>query len=207
MTSNIHNRTVALAGLYQCVDLVTQVAWEGRVDPLSYKTSLYSLFNINPLTYDDVFGGVSGIIAGLGGLRDTLIKHQDAHVAERTRYSVMLIFLEKKLSKNRDNLEIIKEGMRAASAQLGHFEPTHSNVVAKLADVYRNSISPLGPKIIIRGEQAVLSNPDNAARIRALLLAGIRAVMLWRQAGGTRWRLLFERKAILNEIDQILATY
>jgi high frequency lysogenization protein len=195
-----------MAGLYQCVDLVTQVAWEGRVDPPSYKTSLYSLFNTNPITYDDVFGGVSGIMAGLEVLRDTLIKRQDAHAVERTRYSVMLIFLEKKLSKNRDNLEIVKEGMRAATAQLDHFEPTHSNVVAKLADVYRNSISPLGPKIIIRGDQAVLSNPNNAARIRALLLAGIRAVILWRQAGGTRWRLLFERKAILSEVDQILAT-
>jgi high frequency lysogenization protein len=206
MTSNIHNRTVALAGLYQCVDLVTQVAWEGRVDPPSYKTSLYSLFNNNPLDYEDVFGGVSGIIAGLEVLRNILIKHHDAHAVERTRYSVMLIFLEKKLSKNRDKLKIIKEGMRAAAAQLEHFEPTHSNMVAKLADVYRKSISPLGPKIIIRGEQALLSNPDNAARIRALLLAGIRAVILWRQARGTRWRLLFERKAILNEVDQILAT-
>ena len=89
---------------------------------------------------------------------------------------------------------------------ISHFEPTHSNVVAKLADVYRKSISTLGPKIVIRGEQSILSNPDNAARIRALLLAGIRAVILWRQAGGTRWRLLFERKAILSEVDQILAT-
>ena len=146
------------------------------------------------------------ITAGLEVLRDALVKHHDAHAVERTRYSVMLIFLEKKLSKKRDNLEIIEEGVRAATAQLEHFEPTHSNVVAKLADVYRKSISTLGPKIVIRGEQSILSNPDNAARIRALLLAGIRAVILWRQAGGTRWRLLFERKAILSEVDQILAT-
>ena len=55
----------------------------------------------------------------------------------------------------------------------------------------------MGPRIIVQGDQGYLSNPDNAARIRALLLAGIRAAVLWRQAGGTRWNLILGRNKLV----------
>jgi high frequency lysogenization protein len=45
---------------------------------------------------------------------------------------------------------------------------------------------------------------DNAAKIRALLLAGIRAALLWRQAGGDRWKLIFSRSAMQKEAQQLL---
>ena len=124
---------------------------------------------------------------------------------ERTHYSIMLIFLEKRLSKNTQEISRIRTGIQIAVQQLKHFNMTHINVISKLADLYRQSISPLGPKIIVKGEQSYLSNPDNAGRIRALLLAGIRSALLWRQAGGSRWRLLFERGAMIREIEAIMA--
>ena len=96
-------------------------------------------------------------------------------------------------------------GIQAAASQLDHFELTHTNVISNLANIYRERISPLGPRIIVKGEESVLANPDNASRIRALLLAGIRSALLWRQAGGNRWRLIFERKAMLQEINAILS--
>ena len=43
-----------------------------------------------------------------------------------------------------------------------------------------------------------LRDTDNQERIRALLLAGIRAVILWRQVGGRRRYLIFRRKEILK---------
>jgi high frequency lysogenization protein len=57
---------------------------------------------------------------------------------------------------------------------------------------------------MIKGDQAHLSNVDNAAKIRALLLAGIRAALLWRQAGGDRWKLIFSRSAMQKEAQQLL---
>ncbi|MCP4357987.1 MAG: lysogenization regulator HflD, partial [Chloroflexi bacterium] len=95
--------------------------------------------------------------------------------------------------------------IQSALQQLEHYDMTHVNVISNLANTYRQSISPLGPKIIIKGEQSYLSNPDNASRIRALLLAGIRAVLLWRQAGGNRWRLFSERNAMLKEIKTMIS--
>jgi len=37
-----------------------------------------------------------------------------------------------------------------------------------------------------------------------LLLAGIRAALLWSQAGGTRWKLLFERGKMQREAEALL---
>ena len=44
----------------------------------------------------------------------------------------------------------------------------------------------------------MLSNEDNAAAIRALLLAGVRSALFWRQLGGRRWQLLFFRNRLSN---------
>ena len=38
------------------------------------------------------------------------------------------------------------------------------------------------------------------AEIRALLLAAVRATVLWRQLGGTQWDLLFSRGRMLESI-------
>ncbi len=50
----------------------------------------------------------------------------------------------------------------------------------------------------MQGEPALLKNAEVANRIRALLLAGIRAAVLWRQVGGSRLKLLFGRKRIVQ---------
>jgi high frequency lysogenization protein len=47
---------------------------------------------------------------------------------------------------------------------------------------------------------------SNASKIRALLLAGIRAARLWRQLGGHRWQLVFSRRKLLNELYDMMRT-
>ena len=49
------------------------------------------------------------------------------------------------------------------------------------------------------------NNPDNANKVRAILLAGIRAAVLWTQCGGSRWQVLFKRSALLLETEKLLA--
>ena len=60
------------------------------------------------------------------------------------------------------------------------------------------TVSTLGPRIIVRGDPALLARPESANRIRALLLAGIRAAVLWRQCGGTRVGLILGRRRLLE---------
>ena len=58
---------------------------------------------------------------------------------------------------------------------------------------------------MIKGEPEYLNVSTNAAKIRTLLLAGFRAAILWRQAGGSRWKLLFERGKMQRQAEAYLA--
>jgi high frequency lysogenization protein len=199
------NRTLALAGLYQSVELVRQIAWRGMADAAALKASLASIFKFDADSYEDVYGGIAGVEEGLRVLQAQLTTADKKHRVERTRFAVTLLYLERKLERSPAVTRAIEDGIAKAREQLPHFELTHANVVSRLADTYQRSISQFRPKIIVRGDQAHLTNPDNASRIRALLLAGIRAAVLWRQAGGNRWRLLFSRNALLTSVEALLA--
>ena len=100
--------------------------------------------------------------------------------------------------------EVIK-GIQGTQKKLEFFDKEHENITASLADIYANTISDIGPKIMIKGDQTHLANPKNASKIRALLLAGIRAALLWRQAGGSRWKLLLERGKLQKQADTFLS--
>ena len=55
----------------------------------------------------------------------------------------------------------------------------------------------LRPRVIVSGAADHLNRPEVAATVRALLLAGLRSAVLWRQLGGSRLALLLSRGAIL----------
>jgi high frequency lysogenization protein len=57
---------------------------------------------------------------------------------------------------------------------------------------------------MVSGESQHLSNPDQANKIRALLLAGMRSAVLWAQLGGSRWQILLWRRRLTQEAERIL---
>ena len=81
------------------------------------------------------------------------------------------------------------------------FQP---EVIEKIAELYTQTVSTIGPRILVNGEQGYLANTLIAAKVRCALFAGIRAAFLWRQLGGRRWQLLFQRRAIANAAGEIL---
>ena len=61
-----------------------------------------------------------------------------------------------------------------------------------------STVSTLQPRIMVKGDGNVLRNADSKRMIRALLLAGMRAAVLWRQCGGNRIRLIFQREQLID---------
>jgi high frequency lysogenization protein len=84
-------------------------------------------------------------------------------------------------------------------------EGVHPRLVEKLAEIYSQTLSTLSPRILVNGEHGHLSNPLIAAKVRAALLAGIRAAFLWRQLGGRRWQLLLQRRRIIGAARVLLS--
>ena len=55
------------------------------------------------------------------------------------------------------------------------------------------------------GDPQLLKQVDNQHKVRALLLAGVRSAVLWRQLGGKRRQILLNRQRILVCAEQALA--
>ncbi len=69
--------------------------------------------------------------------------------------------------------------------------------------MYADTISTFRMRIQVTGDPNVLQQEENAAKVRALLLAGIRSAVLWRQSGGRRWQLIFTRRKIIDNAKQL----
>ena len=106
-----------------------------------------------------------------------------------------LLHLENKVSKSPDLLAAIGEGIQKTTRQAEHFSPTHTNTLAAVAELYKETLSQLSFRIRVTGNPTHLQSNTVANEVRALLFAGIRAAILWRQVGGRRWHLLFMRKS------------
>lgn len=196
---------MALAGLFQAVSLVQQVAREGSVDGEAFASSIETVFHIDAQSTDAVYGGSARLERGLRTLCRQLDRDKTRQDAEIMRYAVSLMFLERQLIRNARLLNRLREGIDAASQQREHFALTHENVIARLADTYASTVSQLQPRIMVQGKPEYLNTPANANRIRALLLAGMRSAVLWRQLGGNRLKLLWSRKNIVQCAESLLA--
>ena len=197
------DRVIALAGVVQASDTVRNIAEHGQADHLVFTTCIESLLHINAASSADVYGGLHHLVSGLHILERQLHQPQDV---ELTQYVFNLLHLERKLRRRQDFLQLLRSGIQDILANLEHFPVTHSNTIARFADLYVQTISTMTPRIMVRGNPAHLNNPENAKRIRALLLAGVRAAMLWRQSGGGRWTLLLRRNVLLRETRSLLTS-
>jgi high frequency lysogenization protein len=201
--TSLADQTIALAGVFQTASLVEGIATRGMADAEAVQASIESLFRIDAESVEAVYGGIAGVRLGLREMRGQILAAQ-SRATDQTRYVIALLQLERKLSRRRDLSAKIREGIEQAREQTAHFSMTHRNVLASLADTYRKTISTLRPRIMVNGAHVHLSNADNANRIRALLLAGIRSGVLWRQVGGRWWHVLFRRKPLGAEAARLL---
>lgn len=196
--------TLAIAGVFQAAALVKQIATTGMANSAVIEASLETLFKFDAESVEDVYGGVAGVSAGIRELSQQVGSARGERDLEIMRYVVSLLVLEKKLSANKIMLEQLASTLENIKTGLDYFSLMHENTLLKLGQLYRDTISTLNPRIIVSGEQTHLSNEKNASRIRALLLAGLRSAILWRQCGGSRWSLLFNRKRYETETTLLL---
>jgi high frequency lysogenization protein len=196
--------TLALAGVFQAATLVKQIATTGMANSAVIEASLETLFKFDAASVEEVYGGVAGVGAGVRELNKQLTSSRTDRDLDITRYVISMLVLEKKLSANRPMLDQIANKLEDIRSNLEYFSLMHQNTMLKLDQLYKDTVSQLSPRIIINGEQQHLSNENNASRIRALLLAGLRSAILWRQCGGSRLSLLFNRKRYETETHLLL---
>ena len=173
MENSTRNRTIALAALFQCVDAVIKLANEGKCDPEVFESCVNSILIDDAINSEALYGGLSSLSPGLNSLMYQLgsggrAPDGQAKQLDATQYSINILALEKKLSNNPETFKKLIDGITDAQKQLEFFPATHTNMIARLADLYANTISTLGPRIMIRGDQNHLTNTENASKMRTL---------------------------------------
>ncbi|SFV86835.1 FIG002903: a protein of unknown function perhaps involved in purine metabolism [hydrothermal vent metagenome] len=193
-------RTLALASLLQTATLVDQLASTGTCDSENSTASLKSIVS-NSTDVEQVFTSPKDLATGLKSLKIVFGKKAKS-IQNVVFYSLALINLEKKLMKNQELLSTISSEIEAIKKQ-EFFEISHTNSLARLAELYKTTLGGLNPTIMVNGEEIHLSNQRTANHIRALLLAGIRAVSLWKSQGGRTWQLVLNKKKTLKLVNAI----
>lgn len=201
--TSIQNQTIALAALHQAAALVQEIATQGSVNQDQMATCIGSVLKIDSDSVISIYGSTENLQLGLEKLEQQFSGRNNLDPI-LMRYTTALIYLEAALSKLPDMQKSITAGIERSIAQTEAFPLLHENVIASLGDVYEKTISTLQPRVIVNGEELYLTTPQNKNKIRALLLAGIRAALLWRQCGGSRWKIIFQRKKIGQTCLQLL---
>lgn len=192
-------QTIALAAICQAAIMIQQISKGQTCDGGSFECLLKGIMVTNPSTVFDVYQSLADLSEGNGAMVQQLSGNSTTKDVEVTRYVAGIMSLSKKLLKNTRALNKLKSGLDDIERRLEHFELTSSSILQNFADNYSEAISPIGQKIQVIGNPDVLRQPEVQAKVRSLLLAGIRAAILWRQMGGKRRQFLFNRNQILQD--------
>ena len=204
MHNNELEKTMALAGVCQAAALVQQASRKGQVEQIAFEASIGSIVITESEHTEQIYGSLSNLQLGFATLESQLSNRPIDKDAEITRYVASLLGLERKLSANKVKLQELSERIGQIQRQQSHLELFESQMLSNLANIYSDVISPIGQKIQVAGTPALLKQDINQHRVRALLLAGLRSAVLWRQLGGKRRNILFNRKNILSCAEQAL---
>jgi high frequency lysogenization protein len=198
------NKTLALAGIFQAAHLINQVAFNGDLSENAYHSSLQSIFSVNPADVPSVFNGLTGVRVGLAYVIRYGTKKPPFKEHILLRYLLHMTELAKQVLKNPALFKHLQRRLQPIISQATHLGLTHDIVITELATLYRQVFLGRRLQIPVRGKLSSLKKTEVVNKIYALLVAGIRAAVLWYQVGGNRWQLLFLRRKLRDHADILL---
>ncbi len=196
------DQIIALAGLIQALRLVRRMAEHGDAPEAPLQISLASVFRIDADSTESVFGSVADLRHGLGVLRDLL--QAPGADTPLLRLAINLLQVERQFRSRRDMSMTLREGLRSIEAAANQHGADHPRVIEALGGLYAQTLSTLPVRVSVRGNPQHLAKPECVATVRALLLAALRAAVLWRQLGGRPWKLIWQRGRARAMADSLL---
>jgi high frequency lysogenization protein len=204
LAHSITDQTIALAAIAQSAALVHNIATKGFANKDDTATLINSLFTFDSASTESIYGSAKELETGLDALREVFSASPDRHTQTMLRYMMNILNLQARLAKHPGILDVLTSRLKHAQRGSELMPENSYSLNANLASIYQDTIGTLGFRINVIGDADMLQKTENADQIRALLLTGIRAATLWKQVGGKRWRLLFQRANIKQTINQLL---
>ena len=198
-------QSLALAGIFQSAALVRDLARKGQVENLPFNTSIQTIYQIDAVSVEQVYGKVAGLRLGLQELINLLEHSKINNNRDVSRYLIGLIHLERKLIHSSEIKQTLSRRIKHAVSQAKYFSSSPQLIINGLADIYLTTLGSLSFRLHVIGNGKYLSQTETVNKIRAVLLAGVRSAVLWRQLGGSRWQLFLRRNKLTGIAKQLLS--
>jgi len=196
----MNQRILPLAALLQGLRQIRRIAETGQAEASVLNTLLDSIFAFEAESVAAVYGGLPALRPGLLLLRDYLTSQGKDPQLPKLALSVLQI--ERRYAADDEMDEKVHRGiLNARHLAERHASASHPEVLVALGGLYAQTISHLRPKVMVQGNPHYLGQAPLVAEIRAILLAALRAAVLWRQLGGSYWDFAFRRRAMQDAIQ------
>lgn len=216
MASVTYFETIALAALFQSAAQIQRIARLGTVDEKAIAPLMRALVITNPQTIDEIYDPKK-VLPGLNQLLTSLYPKEATQPknAELIKVGFSIMGLASSLEKQDPVLKQLDHEVDVLRENVLTLHPDYESasesilmdydVIKLYSKIYSSLISPNFPKLIIYGEESFLRRPELQEMIRALLLSGIRASILWNQVGGKRYTLMFRYKDIIECAREVIS--
>ena len=202
LNENVNEQTIALAGLYQSCQVVSNIAWNGEYKEKDIIPLINCIMQIDSANTENIYIDVSKLHTGLIFFRKQIAGDIFSRSSETRRYIASLKQLVDNLMSDENCINKIQ--MLLKELNLKSDTINIDDKVTELSSIYQKTLSNFEPRIVVNGENKYLTNNINASRIRTALFAGVRSIILWRQLGGSRLKLLLFKGKYSKQIDSYL---
>lgn len=201
MSSLHRDKTLALAAIFQAAGLVNALARKGRCDEAAEQFLIRTSLVLDTDDVNTIYQGSTSLKVGIDWLQGCLTDNGQGieSPSDIVRLVLAILQAEKHFRQHGEAQHILREHLD----RMVTTPPEDNELTDKLAKAYVDSLGILRFRVQIHGDARYLQSPGTPERIRAILLAGIRAAWLWQRLGGRRWHLLITRGQILEEISAI----
>lgn len=186
-------QALCLCALVDALMGVRELAHEGRTELETRSSLLAAIFEFDADSPVALYGASPRLVAAIAATEARFAKG-DARHDEVTRLAAQVLALSRRLRHRPDAGAKLMKALEPAIRQSQQFGLLHEYTVQSLAQAYVEAVSPLSAPIRIFGNATYLSQPRIAAQVRALMLAAMRAAVLWRHLGGNGWSLYFRQR-------------
>lgn len=199
----LHQRVLALGALFQAATLAGELARQGRCDADAEAFLLRSVLVLDTDAPEAIYPELGGLRTGLRMLEACLTDsgRSMAHAGEVVRLVLGMLQVEARLRDDGGAQNTLRQRLQSVQRQQAmQSDLPQSALSGLLGTAYVDSLGQLPFRVQIRGDAKQLQSPGMPERIRAILLAGVRAAWLWQRLGGRRWHLLVFRGRLLRAV-------
>ena len=190
----LKNETISLGAIYQACNEIKKIAWQGEINNNIIEPLINSVYQTTSEEIEDVFISIKRLNSGLDFLRRQLVGDAFSRDGEVSRYFEAIGILVKNMNKKDDVLNKLRTELTRQSMPIN--EDNLDQHALFLSELYLSTLSTVEPRIIVNGDNKYLTDKNNAAMIRSLLLCAIRSYILWQQSGGSKFRIFIFKKKI-----------